>query len=77
MRRVTPVTEFSNESGSDRIVHVLVGVAMLALGWTLASGLWGAALKLFGWVPLVEGLVGWSPFYALLGIDTRRRRTPG
>ena len=63
---------FSNQSHVDRAIHLLVGLAMLALGWILADGLFATSLRLFGWVPLVEGALGWSPFYALLGIDTRQ-----
>lgn len=48
---------------------------MLTAGWTgLVAGVWGIALEIFGWVPLVTGLIGWCPVYALLGISTRKNR---
>ena len=34
----------------------------------------GVALQVFGWVPLITGVAGWCPFYAVLGLSTRRRR---
>ena len=37
-----------------------------------ASCLLGAALRVFGIIPLVTGLIGWSPFYALFGWSTHR-----
>jgi hypothetical protein len=68
---------WGNLSGAERIVRVLVGAAMLAGGWTGAvRGIEGVALQVFGWVPLITGLAGWCPFYAVLGLSSRRRRTP-
>lgn len=62
-----------NEARWDRIVRIVLGIAMLLLGWTeIVSGAPGVALKLFGWVPLITGLVGWDPFYSLLDYSTKR-----
>lgn len=64
--------DFVNVGPWDRILRIVVGLAMLAFGWLdLLPGLWGAALELFGWFPLVTGLAGWCPFYVLLGWRTR------
>ena len=47
---------------------------MLVTGWwVIPDGLWGAALRVFGIVPLITGLIGWSPIYALFGWSSRRR----
>lgn len=64
---------YRNISNLDRLVRILLGAFMLAAGWSgFVPGVWGIALKVFGWVPLVTGLIGWCPVYALLGIRTRR-----
>lgn len=64
---------FLNEADWDRLLRVLLGAALLALGWSGAvPGLWGAAVKLFALFPLVSGLLGWDPIYALLDFSTRR-----
>jgi hypothetical protein len=64
---------YRNVSNLDRLVRILLGTFMLAAGWSgLVPGVWGIALKVFGWVPLVTGLIGWCPVYALLGFRTRR-----
>lgn len=62
-----------NLASWERVLRCGIGVGMLALGWSgVAPGLGGAALQLFGWFPLVTGLIGWSPIYSMLGISTRR-----
>lgn len=67
-------TEFRNEATWDRILRILVGAGMLLLGWfVLGEGIFGAAFRIFGFVPLVTGLLGWCPFYTLFGIRTRRQ----
>ncbi len=67
--------ELSNLATWDRVVRIILGTAMLFLGWSgLVDGVWAIALVVFAWVPLLTGLVGWCPIYALMGISTRRRR---
>jgi hypothetical protein len=62
-----------NLSPFDRLAHVVAGLLMLTAGWAgLATGVWRVGLEVFGWVPLITGLAGWSPFYALLGFRTNR-----
>ena len=66
--------DFSNLATWDRILRVLVGLAMLWLGWSdLVDGVWAIALVVFAWVPLLTGALGWCPVYSILGINTRRR----
>jgi hypothetical protein len=46
---------------------------MILVGWSVLDGtLWGAALKIFGFIPLVTGLIGWCPFYTLAGVATKK-----
>lgn len=74
---MTSHTEFNprNVANWDRALRIALGLLLLGLGWAeVVSGLWGVALKLFGWVPLITGVVGWCPFYALLAKSTRRHR---
>ena len=63
-----------NLSGTERALRMLVGAAMLVAAWTgSVNGIAGVALQIFGWVPLATGVVGWCPFYAILGVSTCRR----
>ncbi|MFP5285846.1 MAG: DUF2892 domain-containing protein [Thermoanaerobaculia bacterium] len=64
---------YLNQSNLDRSLRILVGLSMLIASWThLVTGVWGIALEVFGWVPLVTGLIGWCPVYVLLGVSTRK-----
>ncbi len=57
----------------DRAVRVILGLALLAVGFSGAvSGVGGVALSILGWLPLVTGILAWDPIYALLGTRTRR-----
>ena len=65
------MTSFMNEADWDRILRVLLGVGLLYLGWAgVVGGALGLVFKLVGFVPLVTGLVGWCPAYALFGFST-------
>jgi hypothetical protein len=50
----------------ERVVRILVGVGVLSLAFVGPRAPWAY----LGILPLVSGLVGWCPPYALLGIST-------
>jgi sulfite exporter TauE/SafE len=60
-----------NVGGIDRILRIIVGVALLVWGFVLnAEPVWWAAI---GAVPLLTGLISWCPAYSLLGgISTKK-----
>lgn len=56
-----------NMGGLDRVLRVVLGIALIA--WGLYSGsLWGAV----GVVPLLTAGLKWCPFYTLIGVCTRK-----
>lgn len=57
-----------NEGSLDRILRILVGLAVLSLVFVGPKTQWGWV----GLVPLLTGLVGFCPAYALFGIKTCR-----
>lgn len=58
---------YRNLQPAERVVRVLLGLVLLGLGAADAlPGLGSIAALLLGWAPLVTGLVGWCPFYAVL-----------
>jgi hypothetical protein len=56
----------ANVGGIDRILRIVVGIALIALAATGTVGAWGW----IGVVPLVTGLFKFCPFYPLLGMST-------
>lgn len=64
---------YINEAGWDRIVRVVLGIALLYLGWAgVVTGGLGVFLKVIGFVPLITGLVGWCPLYSLFKFRTNK-----
>ena len=55
-----------NVGGIDRILRILVGIALIALAVTGTVGVWGYV----GVIPLFTGLIGWCPLYLPLGLKT-------
>jgi DUF2892 family protein len=62
--------KFLNEGQADRAVRMLVGLVLVAAGWTLASNALGVALFAIGAIALGTGILGWCPAYTLFGIST-------
>lgn len=56
----------SNVGGIDKILRIVVGVALIALAAMGQIGVWGY----IGVVPLLTGLFNFCPLYPLLGINT-------
>lgn len=66
----------TNQSGVDRIVRVVLGIALLALGLFWVQAPWNWILDIVGVIALVTGAVGFCPLYALLGIHTNKVGAP-
>ncbi|HEX7555331.1 MAG TPA: DUF2892 domain-containing protein [Leptolinea sp.] len=63
-----------NESSVDRIIRVVAGLALLALGFSgMVTGTLGTVFKILGFVPLLTGLIGFCPIYSLLKFQTNRK----
>ena len=57
-----------NVGGIDRVLRIIVGAALISLVFVGPMTPWGW----IGVVPLLTGLIGWCPPYALLGWNTRK-----
>jgi hypothetical protein len=59
-----------NVGGIDRILRIIVGIALLVWGFVLSDPMnyWGA----IGIVPLFTGLISWCPVYPILGLSTKK-----
>jgi len=58
-----------NESKTERIIRVAVGIALLSMVVTGPQSLWG----LIGIVPLMTGFIGNCPLYTILGISSCKK----
>lgn len=56
----------ANVGGIDRILRIVVGLALLSLVFIGPQTLWG----LVGLVPLGTALMGFCPAYTIFGINT-------
>lgn len=58
----------ANVGGIDKVVRIIVGVALLSmLAWAEGNMRW---VGLIGLVPLGTALLNWCPLYTLFGIST-------
>ncbi|MDO8413833.1 MAG: DUF2892 domain-containing protein [Gallionellaceae bacterium] len=55
-----------NESILDRAVRIIAGLSLMGLAATGTIGVWGW----IGVVPLLTGIIGFCPGYAILGMST-------
>lgn len=55
-----------NEGKADRILRVVIGLALIAAAATGSIGAWGY----LGVVAVATGLMGSCPLYSLLGLST-------
>lgn len=60
----------TNEGSADRLVRVVIGLALIAMVFVGPRTPWGWV----GLLPLITGLVGFCPAYRLLGVNTCPRR---
>ena len=62
-----------NEAGWERIIRVILGAAILYLGWGgVVSGGLGTFMKVFGFLPLLTGLTGTCPAYLMMKFRTNK-----
>jgi len=61
----------SNVGGIDRILRIVVGLALIALTLTGSIGVWGW----IGVVPLATAAMGFCPLYRVLGLSTCPMKT--
>lgn len=59
-----------NEGTVDRAVRVIAGLALVVLAATNMVGVWGW----IGVVPLLTGLFGFCPAYAIFGMNTCQKK---
>lgn len=60
-----------NVGGADKVVRIVLGIALLALGlFHVATGSWAIAAYVVGTIALATGLLGFCPAWAVFGVST-------
>jgi uncharacterized membrane protein HdeD (DUF308 family) len=63
-----------NEGTVDRIIRVIVGVVLIALGlFGVTMGAWTWVVYILGAILLLTGAIGICPLYLLLKINTNKK----
>lgn len=60
----------ANVGSADRIVRIVIGLALLSLLFILPAP--QKYLGLIGIVPILTAVINFCPLYSLLGINTRK-----
>jgi hypothetical protein len=64
-----------NESPVDRIIRVIVGIALIAIGlFGVAAGAWLYASYVLGAILVLTGIVGFCPLYRLFKFSTAKNK---
>ena len=64
-----------NEAGWDRIARIGFGIVLLAVGLTVLDGIAGTVVAVLSAVPLLTGITGFCPLYAVFRFRTNRERS--
>jgi hypothetical protein len=55
-----------NIGSVERIIRVVIGLIIFSLAFVGPASPWA----FFGLIPVITGLIGWCPPYAIFGINT-------
>ena len=58
----------ANVGGIDKILRIVIGLVLIGLTVTNVIPVWGW----IGVIPLFTGLVGFCPFYPLIGFSSKK-----
>ena len=64
---------FVNESLWDRLIRLVIGLALGYAAWKTWPEPTAMVYFVIGAIAFVTGLVGWCPAYALFGFSTRKK----
>jgi Protein of unknown function (DUF2892) len=66
------------QSLAGRLLRIVVGIALIALGFLVIHNVWGIVVAVIGLVPLIAGLAGICLFAPLFGytLTGQRKASP-
>ena len=57
----------------DRVLRIVLGIAMAAIGLFVLKGTTGTVVAIVGLIPLATGLVGFCPLYLPFKFSTNKQ----
>jgi hypothetical protein len=66
---------FVNEGIWDRVIRILIGVALGYAAWIAWPGTAAIAYLVIAAISLATGVAGWCAAYAIFGISTAKKKT--
>ncbi len=64
------------QSMTGRVLRIIVGIALIALGLLLVQGVWGIVLAVIGLIPLLAGIGGVCLVAPLFGFTLKGQHKP-
>jgi len=61
-----------NEGWADRVIRVVAGLALFAIGFFVLQGVLTIVLGIVGAILVITGVIGVCPIYMGLKLNTRR-----
>lgn len=62
-----------NVGKTDKVIRLVIGIAMIVVGYYLGSWLWGIG----GLIIFITGIVDWCLIYKIFGISTCETKEVG
>lgn len=62
-----------NVGNIDRVLRVLIGIALVVIGFAVIRGTAGIVVGVIGVIPLLTGSIGYCPLYSLFNKRTRKQ----
>jgi hypothetical protein len=66
----------ANEGTIDRVVRLILGVALLAVALFVLEGAAAVVVGVVAFIPIITGAVGYCPLYAVAHIRTNKSSQP-
>ena len=63
-----------NVGGADRIIRLILGIILLALGIWYFGGVWQWVSGIVGVILLLTSVVSFCPLYRLIRVNTAKRK---
>ena len=62
-----------NVGGIDRVLRIVLGIAMAVIGLLVLKGTVGTVVGIVGLIPLITGLVSFCPLYLPFKFSTNKQ----